>query len=139
MPSNRRNLEFGCRTMLEVQEFEMGTKWPARVYDVETIKSLPTTEYSDKFLLSCSGLLKALAIIARGKPFASKLLNLKGRHKIQTTHECIAILNRSLQHVSGLHLSSTNVETRIKACSALSDLAIEYEKSCAYPFRPVSR
>eukprot|EP00553_Chaetoceros_curvisetus_P013045 CAMPEP_0204634320 /NCGR_PEP_ID=MMETSP0717-20131115/28966_1 /ASSEMBLY_ACC=CAM_ASM_000666 /TAXON_ID=230516 /ORGANISM="Chaetoceros curvisetus" /LENGTH=82 /DNA_ID=CAMNT_0051652715 /DNA_START=35 /DNA_END=280 /DNA_ORIENTATION=- len=59
--------------MLELPDVEenMGTEWPAREYAVETIRSLTATEDSDGFLMSCSGMLKALAIVARGGPFTS--------------------------------------------------------------------
>jgi len=68
--SNKRILEFCCRTMLEVPSAEnMGTEWPAREYAVETIRSLTATEDSDSYLMGCVGLLKALAIVARGGPF----------------------------------------------------------------------
>lgn len=117
--SNRRILEFCCRTMLEVQEFDgMGTEWPAREYAVETIRSLTATEDSDKFLMGCSGLLKALAIVARGGPFARKRLNMEGRHKVQTTttmglvsgkarlHACIAIMNLSCGKANKVEIGS---------------------------------
>jgi len=70
--SNKRILEFCCRTMLEIPTSDnMGTEWPAREYAVETIRSLTATEDSDGYLMGCPGLLKALAIVARGGPFAS--------------------------------------------------------------------
>ena len=67
---NKRILEFCCRTMLEMPSaHNMGTEWPAREYAVETIRSLTTTEDSDSFLMGCTGLLKALAIVVCGGPF----------------------------------------------------------------------
>jgi hypothetical protein len=64
---------------------DMGTEWPAREYAVETIRSLTVTDDSDKFFMGCTGLLKALAIVAQGGPFAGKLMALlwdsyQGKH-----------------------------------------------------------
>ena len=44
----------------------MGTEWPVREFAVETIQSLTATEDSESFLMDCTGLLKALAIVIRG-------------------------------------------------------------------------
>jgi hypothetical protein len=41
----------------------MGTEWPARKLAGETIQSLTATEDSESFLMDCTGLLKALAIV----------------------------------------------------------------------------
>jgi hypothetical protein len=68
--SNKRILEFCCRTILEMPSSDcMGTEWPAREYAVETIRSLTATEDSDGYLMGCPLLLKALAIVAKGGPF----------------------------------------------------------------------
>ena len=76
--SNRRILDFCCRTMLEPYAVSscgngenMGTDWPGREYAVETLRSLTATEESDRYLMGCGGLLKALALVARGGPFVS--------------------------------------------------------------------
>ena len=47
----------------------MGTEWPVREFAVETIQSLTATEDSESFLMDCTGLLKALAIVSCGGPF----------------------------------------------------------------------
>lgn len=120
--SNKRILEFCCRTMLEMPSAEnMGTEWPAREYAVETIRSLTATEDSDSFLMGCTGLLKALAIVVRGGPFFDPELALMSRYpinKCDTTvrkglvsgkgrlHACIAIMNLSCGKANKLEIAS---------------------------------
>jgi len=137
--SNRRILEFCCRTMLEMPFTDgMGTEWPAREYAVETIRSLTATEDSDKFLMGCGGLLKALAIVARGGPFAGKLMALDGRHKIQTTttmglvsgkarlHACIAIMNLSCGKANKVEIGSIS-----EVLEAMRDVMLANDKEFA--------
>jgi hypothetical protein len=115
--SNRRILEFCCRTMLEMPSGEnMGTDWPAREYAVETIRSLTATEDSDGFLMGCPGLLKALAIVARGGPFASYELVAAGNCQMTPNmglvsgkarlHSCIAIMNLSCGKANKIEIAS---------------------------------
>jgi len=110
--SNKRILEFCCRTMLEIpSDDDMGTEWPAREYAVETIRSLTATEDSDGYLMGCSGLLKALAIIARGGPFAVGINELAVKYVGSDVR-------------SGLSISATGSPTRsdsmVSAVSATS-------------------
>ncbi len=116
--SNKRILEFCCRTMLELPDAEenMGTEWPAREYAVETIRSLTATEDSDGFLMSCSGMLKALAIVARGGPFASPEVVNSGSCQATSNmglvsgkarlHACIAIMNLSCGKANKIEIAS---------------------------------
>lgn len=117
--SNKRILEFCCRTMLEMPSHsadDMGTDWPAREYAVETIRSLTATEDSDKFLMSCNGLLKALAVVARGGPFASYDLVASGSCQMTPDmglvsgkarlHSCIAIMNLSCGKANKIEIAS---------------------------------
>ena len=104
--SNKRILEFCCRTMLEMPTSEnMGTEWPAREYAVETIRSLTATEDSDGFLMACKGLLQALSVVARGGPFVGYEYIANGHCQVTPNmglvsgkarlHACIAIMNLS--------------------------------------------
>lgn len=123
--SNRRILEFCCRTMLEMPSADnMGTEWPAREYAVETIRSLTATEDSDSFLMGCTGLLKALAIVVRGGPFydihnvATVDTPLPHMYNCDTTlnmglvsgkarlHACIAIMNLSCGKANKIEIAS---------------------------------
>lgn len=117
--SNKRILEFCCRTMLEMPSHsaeDMGTDWPAREYAVETIRSLTATEDSDKFLMGCNGLLKALAVVARGGPFGSYDLVASGNCQMTPDmglvsgkarlHACIAIMNLSCGKANKIEIAS---------------------------------
>jgi hypothetical protein len=117
--SNKRILEFCCRTMLEMPSYsanDMGTDWPAREYAVETIRSLTATEDSDKFLMGCNGLLKALAVVARGGPFASYDFIATGNCQMTPDmglvsgkarlHACIAIMNLSCGKANKIAIAS---------------------------------
>mmetsp|Transcript_9665 Transcript_9665/g.12237 ORF Transcript_9665/g.12237 Transcript_9665/m.12237 type:complete len:1363 (-) Transcript_9665:105-4193(-) len=120
--SNKRILEFCCRTMLEMPSADnMGTDWPAREYAVETVRSLTATEDSDSFLMGCPGLLKALALIVRGGPFYDVVMNDSPRpsmYRCDTTvnmglvsgkarlHACIAIMNLSCGKANKLEIAS---------------------------------
>lgn len=111
--SNRRILEFVQRTMLEngsngITEEERGAyvaqDWLGREYAVETVRSLTATEESDRYLMGAPGLLKTLALVARGGPFVTRgqmelygpargaggLASAKAR-----LHACIAVMNLS--------------------------------------------
>lgn len=117
--SNSRILEFCCRTMLEMplpSTANMGTDWPAREYAVETIRSLTATEDSDKFLMGCNGLLKALAVVAKGGPFANydsiadgtcqmtpNMGLVSGKARL---HACIAIMNLSCGKANKIKIAS---------------------------------
>ena len=119
--SNKRILEFCCRTMLEMPtEDSMGTEWPAREYAVETIRSLTATEDSDSFLMGCTGLLKTLAIVVRGGPFYdhTNLPHNTSAYRCDTTvhkglvsgkarlHACIAIMNLSCGKANKIEIAS---------------------------------
>ena len=123
--SNRRVLEFCCRTMLEMPSADdMGTEWPAREYAVETIRSLTATEDSDSFLMGCPGLLKALPVVVRGGPFydisnapiidprnpkfyrCDTSINMglvSGKARL---HACIAIMNLSCGKTNKIEIAS---------------------------------
>jgi hypothetical protein len=115
--SNKRILEFCCRTMLEMPTSEnMGTEWPAREYAVETIRSLTATEDSDGFLMACKGLLKALSVVARGGPFVGYEYIAKGHCQVTPNmglvsgkarlHACIAIMNLSCGKANKVEIAS---------------------------------
>jgi len=122
--SNKKILEFCCNTMLEmpsphnfhhnggligmieqqkIDKMLMGAEWPAREYAVETIRSLTATEDGDAYLMDCSGLLRALALVAKGGPFIPISENQRNSgNKIDglvsgkaRLHACIAIMNLS--------------------------------------------
>ena len=68
--SNKRILQFIIRTIHEL--CDKGTDsvdWLGREYAVETVRSLTATEESDGYLMNCPGMLKTLALCARGGPF----------------------------------------------------------------------
>ena len=75
--SNTRILEFVQRTALEIglySTFDHVNKytsltWLGREYAVETVRSLTAAEENDQYLINSSGLLKMLALVARGGPF----------------------------------------------------------------------
>ena len=117
--SNKRVLEFCCRTMLEMPSTEnMGADWPAREYAVETIRSLTATEDSDSFLMGCIGLLKALAVVVRGGPFYDPATASRPIRQCDTTvrmglvsgkarlHACIAIMNLSCGKANKIEIAS---------------------------------
>ena len=115
--SNKRILEFCCETMLHpCSSKDTGVDWPAREYAVETIRSLTATEDSDTFLMGCKGLLRALAMVARGGPFENiQTAEKYGCHLAVTLglvsgkarlHACIAIMNLSCGKVNKTEIAS---------------------------------
>jgi hypothetical protein len=115
--SNKRILEFCCETMLQpCSSKDTGVDWPAREYAVETIRSLTATEDSDTFLMGCKGLLRALAMVARGGPFANVQTAEKYGCQLTVTlglvsgkarlHACIAIMNLSCGKVNKTEIAS---------------------------------
>lgn len=122
--SNRRILEFVQRTMLDLGNSNNGGSmqspsssdedrneyaspdWLGREYSVETVRSLTATEESDGYLMSSPGLLKTLALIARGGPFITALERSPSLRNVRSRtvplasgkarlHACIAIMNLS--------------------------------------------
>jgi len=90
--SNARILEFVQRTALEIGAAAAGHSrngtmvggssaeedaisrytspaWPGREYAVETVRSLTAAEENDRYLMNAPGLLRMLALVARGGPF----------------------------------------------------------------------
>eukprot|EP00978_Attheya_sp_CCMP212_P014406 scaffold36658_cov61-Attheya_sp.AAC.2 len=148
--SNRRILEFLQHTMLDCSaSSEPGVgysspEWLGREYAVETVRSLTATEESDRYLMASSGLLKTLALVARGGPFISHPEQRSGGQIRSRTvglatgkarlHACIAVMNLSCGKANkieiakipdvleamrdvmvGAHFSSSSVNTRDEA------------------------
>ncbi len=123
--SNRRILEFCCRTMLEMpSDHNMGTEWPAREYAVETIRSLTATEDSDSFLMGCTGLLKALAIVVRGGPFydISNVCSSKNRGGGEEGFDSLS--RPALYHCdTTVNMGLVSGKARLHACIAIMNLS----------------
>ena len=137
--SNRRILEFVQRTMLHVSE--ENSEWLGREYAVETVRSLTATEESDQYLMSTYGLLKTLALVARGGPFVTThpgtattipLASEKAR-----LHACIAIMNLSCGKANKIEIAkipevleamrdvmlNSGDEARLKATTCIKNLS----------------
>jgi len=75
--SNTRILDFVRCTALEIGSYSTfdhvskytSPSWLGREYAVETVRSLTAAEESDQYLMNSPGLLKMLALVARGGPF----------------------------------------------------------------------
>ncbi|KAL3811781.1 hypothetical protein ACHAXA_004213 [Cyclostephanos tholiformis] len=78
LASNPRILEFVRCTALEIGSYSndlnhvkvyTSPTWLGREYAVETVRSLTAAEENDQYLMNSPGLLKMLALVARGGPF----------------------------------------------------------------------
>ena len=75
--SNSRILDFVVHTALEIgshSPYDQAAQytsltWLGREYSVETVRSLTAAEENDQYLMNSPGLLKMLALVARGGPF----------------------------------------------------------------------
>ena len=75
--SNSRILDFVVHTALEIGSHSSydqvaqytSLTWLGREYSVETVRSLTAAEENDQYLMNSPGLLKMLALVARGGPF----------------------------------------------------------------------
>lgn len=138
--SNRRIIEFVQRTMMQISE---EPDWLGREYAVETVRSLTATEESDRYLMSTPGLLKTLALVARGGPFVTHV----SETGIRTTtllsseksrlHACIAVMNLSCGKANKIEIakisdvleamrdvmSNTSDEARLKATTCIKNLS----------------
>jgi hypothetical protein len=138
--SNRRILEFILTTMLEISE---KSDLLGREYAVETVRSLTATEESDRFLMSTPGLLNALALVARGGPFLTKIQEGTGKIIVPLAsekarlHACIAIMNLSCGKANKIEIAkvhsvleamrdvmvSNHEEARLKATTCIKNLS----------------
>ena len=129
--SNRRILEFVSRTMLEAPSIEadgeddgmgeMGPDWLAREYAVETVRSLTATEESDRHLMSCPGLLRTLALVARGGPFVS--VSCDRDDKIDDPILSAQGEGETQGHSRKSTLSLASPKARLHACIAVMNLS----------------
>jgi hypothetical protein len=142
--SNRRILEFVQRTMMQISTEEQQPDWMGREYAVETVRSLTATEESDRFLMGIPGLLNTLALVARGGPFVTRVVQGSG---VRTTaplasekarlHACIAIMNLSCGKANKIEIAkipqvlesmrdvmaNSSDEARLKATTCVKNLS----------------
>eukprot|EP00529_Nitzschia_sp_RCC80_P007226 CAMPEP_0113505444 /NCGR_PEP_ID=MMETSP0014_2-20120614/35321_1 /TAXON_ID=2857 /ORGANISM="Nitzschia sp." /LENGTH=1278 /DNA_ID=CAMNT_0000400759 /DNA_START=399 /DNA_END=4231 /DNA_ORIENTATION=+ /assembly_acc=CAM_ASM_000159 len=138
--SNRRILEFVQRTMMQISE---QADWLGREYAVETVRSLTATEESDRYLMGTPGLLKTLALVARGGPFVTHVQENGTRVVVPLAsekarlHACIAIMNLSCGKANKIEIAKvpdvleamrdvmlhSSDEARLKATTCIKNLS----------------
>jgi hypothetical protein len=136
--SNTRILDFVRCTALEIGSYSTfdhvskytSPSWLGREYAVETVRSLTAAEESDQYLMNSPGLLKMLALVARGGPFVQLRALPSGQgypHDpvvVDVPPQAFADNGAPRPHLMNVHaIGVASDKARLHACIAIMNLS----------------